>query len=296
DRHADINETFVVEVRLNVVRIVKQHAAFFEKVDVVLIAVLIKRDQKIGFVTGREHFARAHADLKNGRSARDGGWNRHISHDVVVAASGQSREKRAGGLNSVLRISGKADDCVVDIFRTKIRAVRRRTTSGSGGWRCRFIRRGGLLDRGYVRINRIAHEKFYSRRMSGTFHVFSRAKSAVEVRSQRSAVRRQRSAATSSTTQPRPIRPETRRVPARKLEEARCCREKYCVRLFEDWRRRSETRSADANRICRHRCIAKSPSLSTARWPAARCDNWRSKASNWKGQPDARRSRRSRTT
>src|SRR5213082_1778071 len=40
-----------------------------------------------------------------------------------------------------------------------------------------------------------------------------------------------------STTQPRPIRPETRRVPARKLEEARCCREKYCARLFEDWPR-----------------------------------------------------------
>src|SRR5438105_6252937 len=127
DGHADINETFVVEVRLNVVRIVKQHAAFFEKVNVVLLTVLIKRDQKIGYVTGREHFTRAHADVKNGRAAGNGGWNRHISHDVVVAASGQSREKRAGGLNSVLRISGKANHSVVDIFRTKIRAVRRRT-------------------------------------------------------------------------------------------------------------------------------------------------------------------------
>ena len=52
DRNADIDETFIVEVRLDVVRIVKQHAAFFEKVDVVLITVLIKRDQEIGFVTG----------------------------------------------------------------------------------------------------------------------------------------------------------------------------------------------------------------------------------------------------
>src|SRR5437762_3331591 len=154
DRHADVNETFVVEVGLDIVRIVKQHAAFFEKVDVVLITVLIKRDQKIGFVTGREHFARTHADLKNRRSARDGGWNRHISHDVVVAASGQSREKRAGSLNSVLRIAGKANDGVLNIFRAQISAVRTRT----GGSRSGLVRRGGFLDCSYVGINRIAHE------------------------------------------------------------------------------------------------------------------------------------------
>jgi hypothetical protein len=53
DRHADVNETFVVEVRLDVVRIVKQDAALAEKIDVVLVTVLIKRDQKIGFITGR---------------------------------------------------------------------------------------------------------------------------------------------------------------------------------------------------------------------------------------------------
>src|SRR3984893_10526335 len=53
DRDADIHKTFVVEVRLDVVRIVKQHAAFLEKVDVVLITVLIKRDEKVGFIAGR---------------------------------------------------------------------------------------------------------------------------------------------------------------------------------------------------------------------------------------------------
>ena len=42
--HADINETFVVEVWLNVVRIVKQHAAFFQEIEMVLVTVLIKRD------------------------------------------------------------------------------------------------------------------------------------------------------------------------------------------------------------------------------------------------------------
>ena len=53
DGHADINETLVVEVRLDVVGIVKQDAAFAQKIDVVLVTVLVKRDQKIGFVTGR---------------------------------------------------------------------------------------------------------------------------------------------------------------------------------------------------------------------------------------------------
>src|SRR5207253_8222763 len=111
------------EVGLDVIRIVKQDAAFFEKVDVVLITVLIKRDEKIGFVTRRQDFARAHADLKNGRSARDGGRDRHISHDVVVASSGQSRQKRAGGLNAVLRIAGEPNHGVLNIFRTQIGAV-----------------------------------------------------------------------------------------------------------------------------------------------------------------------------
>src|SRR6202165_4588451 len=108
DRDADIHKTFVVEVGLNVVRIVKQHAAFLEKVDVVLITVLIKRDKKVGFIAGRQHFTCAHANLKDRRSTGNGGLDRHISHDVVVAASGESREKGAGGLNSVLRIAGGA--------------------------------------------------------------------------------------------------------------------------------------------------------------------------------------------
>src|SRR5216684_9318431 len=104
----------------------------------VLITVLIKRDEKIGFVAGRKNFARTDAHLKDRRSAGDGGGNRHVSHDVLIAASGQSRQKRAGGLNSVLRIASKPNDCVLNIFWTKISALRSR----SGGWRCRFIRRG----------------------------------------------------------------------------------------------------------------------------------------------------------
>ena len=96
DRHADVNETFVVEIRLDVIRIVKQDAAFFQKVDVVLITVLVKRDEKIGFVAGGKHFAGADADLENRRSAGNGGGDRHVGHDVLSAASGESGEKSAG--------------------------------------------------------------------------------------------------------------------------------------------------------------------------------------------------------
>ncbi len=53
DGHADIHEAFVVEVRLDVVGIVKEDSAFLEEAEVVLITVLIERDQKVGFVTGR---------------------------------------------------------------------------------------------------------------------------------------------------------------------------------------------------------------------------------------------------
>ena len=125
DRHADVNETFVVEVRLDVVGIVKQDAAFFQKADVVLVTVLIKRDEEIGFVARGEDFARADADLEDRRPAGDGGRDRHVGHDVLVAASGEPREESAGALDAVLRISREADDGVVDVFRAKIGALRR---------------------------------------------------------------------------------------------------------------------------------------------------------------------------
>ena len=125
DGDADVNETFVIEVRLDVVGIVKEDAAFFQEIDVVLVTVLIKRDEKIGFVTGGKHFAGAHADLENGWTAGNGGGNRHVSHDVLVAAAGEAREKGAGGLNAVLGIAGETDDGVVDVFGAEIGSVRR---------------------------------------------------------------------------------------------------------------------------------------------------------------------------
>ena len=65
DRHADVNETFVVKVRLDVVGIVKQDPAIFQKADVVLITVLIERNQEIGFISRGKNFTRAHADLED---------------------------------------------------------------------------------------------------------------------------------------------------------------------------------------------------------------------------------------
>jgi hypothetical protein len=69
---------------------------------VVLVTVLVKRDQKIGFVTRRQHFSRTDAHLKNGRATGNRGRDRHVGHDVVLAAPGQAREECAGGLNAVL--------------------------------------------------------------------------------------------------------------------------------------------------------------------------------------------------
>jgi hypothetical protein len=43
----------VVEVRLDVVRIVEHDAALADEADMVLVTVLVKRDQKIGFIAGR---------------------------------------------------------------------------------------------------------------------------------------------------------------------------------------------------------------------------------------------------
>ena len=51
---------------------------------------------------------------------RDG----HVGHDILFAASGESGQKGAGGLNSVLRIPGETNYGVLNIFRPQIGAVR----------------------------------------------------------------------------------------------------------------------------------------------------------------------------
>jgi len=53
----------------------------------------------------------------------------------VIAAPGQAREKSAGGLNSILRISSETNHGVLNVFRTQIGAVRcRRAVRSIGRW------------------------------------------------------------------------------------------------------------------------------------------------------------------
>jgi hypothetical protein len=55
-----------------VVGIIDEHAALFQEVDVILITVLIKCDEEVSLIAGREDFARPDADLKDRWAAGDG--------------------------------------------------------------------------------------------------------------------------------------------------------------------------------------------------------------------------------
>ena len=120
DRHADIDKAPVVQIGLHVIRIVKQHAAFAQRMDVIAVRVIVKGDQEIRFVTRGEHFARADPDLENRRPARDGARDRHIRHHLLRAAPGQPRQHRAGALDAILRIARQPDHGIADILRRKI--------------------------------------------------------------------------------------------------------------------------------------------------------------------------------
>src|SRR4026207_1075310 len=104
--------------------------------------MLIEGNQKISFVARRQHFSGPDAHLKDRWSARNRGRDRHVSHHILVAASGKSRQKRAGRLNSVLRISRKANYGVLNVFRPEISAIRSRMI----GFSARFGGNGRWLD------------------------------------------------------------------------------------------------------------------------------------------------------
>src|SRR5262249_22551323 len=78
----------------------------------------------------RHHFPRTDAHLKNRRTTGDRRRDGHVGHDVVLTAAGESGEERAGGLNSILRITGEPDHRVLNAFRPQIGSV--------GGRRCRL--------------------------------------------------------------------------------------------------------------------------------------------------------------
>ena len=94
--------------------IIQDDAALAQAVDMAVVGVLVERDEQIGLVTGAEDLAGPDAHLENGRSAGDGGGNGHEGHDFLLAASGQTCQEPADGLNAVLRIACDADDRLGD--------------------------------------------------------------------------------------------------------------------------------------------------------------------------------------
>jgi hypothetical protein len=85
-----------------VIRIVEEHAARAQRGKMALVAVLVERDEEVGLVAGGQDVPGAHAHLKDGRTAGDRGRNRHVRHDVLVAATSQTGEETADRLNAVL--------------------------------------------------------------------------------------------------------------------------------------------------------------------------------------------------
>ena len=74
NRNADVVIILLpFRLRLDVVGVVKHDAALFERVDVVFVGMLVKRQQHVGLVAGAQHLARADAHLENGRPAGNGG-------------------------------------------------------------------------------------------------------------------------------------------------------------------------------------------------------------------------------
>src|SRR5437868_13795896 len=88
--------------------------------------MLIEGDKKIGFITSRQDFARTDAYLKDRGPSGNCRGNRHVSHHILVAASRKPCEKCGGRLIPVLRIPSQANNGVLNVFRPKIRAIRRR--------------------------------------------------------------------------------------------------------------------------------------------------------------------------
>ena len=75
-----------------------------------LVAMLVKRQQHVGIIARAQHFAAADAHLENGRAAGNRGGNGHERHDLLLAAASQPGQEAADGLDAILRIAGDADD------------------------------------------------------------------------------------------------------------------------------------------------------------------------------------------
>ena len=97
-----------------------------------LVAVLVESDEEVGLVAGRQDVAVAHADLEDRRTSRDRGRDGHVRHDLLITAAGEAREESADGLDTVLGISGEADDDVVERTNLPGSAWLARVFSGVG--------------------------------------------------------------------------------------------------------------------------------------------------------------------
>ncbi len=87
--HADMAIAFFpFRLRLDVVGVVKHDAAQLQRLDMVLVAVLVKTKQHVRLITRAQHLPGADAHLENGWAAGNRGRNRHERHDFLLAAAG----------------------------------------------------------------------------------------------------------------------------------------------------------------------------------------------------------------
>src|ERR1041385_7661741 len=101
-------------VGFDMVGVIQNDATFFNRVDMLLVRVLIEGQQYIRLVSGASNFAGTDAHLENRRTTGNGGGNGHEGHDFLLAAPGKPGQESANGLYSVLRVTRNPDNGLVD--------------------------------------------------------------------------------------------------------------------------------------------------------------------------------------
>ena len=102
DRDSDEGESPVREIGLDLIGVVNADSAVTEGTDVVLVAVLVKGDEKVGIISRGKDFARSDVNLKDGWPTGDRRWDRHIGHDFLGGASCQASKESTDRLNAIL--------------------------------------------------------------------------------------------------------------------------------------------------------------------------------------------------
>ena len=86
---SDVDDAALVFDLFYLIAVVEADAAVFERLEVVVVGVLIKGDQGVRFVPGVEDIAGAEVDLEDGRPSGNGGGDRHVGHHLL---SGRASE------------------------------------------------------------------------------------------------------------------------------------------------------------------------------------------------------------